>query len=469
MSFRLTTCCCLLLGAAPALAAPAGFFSELSTLFGVDAPGRVAVAHDQASTQKTDIGIAGFTDDQGRITTVARVDINHADPAYIGIGLARLQFDGPLDLTFQGTGKRVKDAAMTDVVDACKDPNGRIVVAGSVPGANGTGGARDLALVRFLANGNDDTSFAGDGGVAFTIGDINGEADEAIRDIDCLADGRIVITGWYVNGNGDHGSFLATMDAAGNPTPTHVFRLNLAAGQSQDGTAVLPYEGGIVWATQTYGASQSAMVRVMVPFNQTFTQASNLPAAAFHGSGACASMNGVQFFGMALLPDNGVDVVATGVRRDGSNNSVPIMVRVLLGESLDVNCSDISLGPSALNAYVTRPAVLDRLVFVSLGIQPLGSGPMTSRLRAFLTIEGNSSFMHAPGFGSEGPVYSGLVQWNFPYIVSTNNDRSFVQQLYVDMLGLVAVGTRVWNGADTDVAVTRFGSSGPFNNGFESD
>jgi hypothetical protein len=84
----------------------------------------------------------------------------------IGIGLARYNADGSPDLSFGGsnTGRRVKDACMTDITNAAVDSLFRIVVVGSTScSGNAT---LDAAVVRFTAIGTDDVSFAGGGGLA---------------------------------------------------------------------------------------------------------------------------------------------------------------------------------------------------------------------------------------------------------------------------------------------------------------
>ena len=84
----------------------------------------------------------------------------------IGIGLARYNADGSPDLSFGGsnTGRRVKDACMTNITNAAFDSLFRIVVVGSTSCSGNS--TMDAAVVRFTASGADDVSFAGDGGLA---------------------------------------------------------------------------------------------------------------------------------------------------------------------------------------------------------------------------------------------------------------------------------------------------------------
>lgn len=109
------------------------------------------------------------------------------------IGLFRLDRDGNYVTSgFGDSGKVVKDAWLTSVTDMTVDAQGRIVVVGSTPGQ---GGVSDFGVVRFNADGSDDTSFAGDGGTSFGF-DVTGiDADDAPTSVLADPDGRIVVAG----------------------------------------------------------------------------------------------------------------------------------------------------------------------------------------------------------------------------------------------------------------------------------
>ena len=454
---------CLL--ASPLLAgsvAPA-YYSELDGSFNPGLPGRVPLLFDQPDTQFTDLGINAFSDPvDGRITSVALVDINQADANLVGIGLARHLYTGALDTSFHGTGKRVKDAFLTSVVDACRDPNGRIVVAGMTPGANGSGGNKDLALVRFNADGSDDLSFAGDGGVAFTLASESpaDEFDETIRDVDCLANGNILIGGSFDNSGNRYG-FVAEMPSNGSAVPVRAYVLAPSAGDSIVVTMANEVDLGIVVGMQSYGTNNYAYLTFLSPNGAGYVLTPGRNQVAFGlGSNNCSPTLNPQFFGVAQLGAG--DYVFSGLRYDGANN-VPFLARLQYGEQLLTRCSAVDLGVN--NAYVTPPVVLADRIFVAAGFQPFGSGPLTSRLRGYLAPADGSAPVPLPGFGVDG-----LAQWSYPFHpASANNNRSFVQRLFPDpAYGLMAVGSRTYNGNDTDLVLARFGSGGVFNNGFET-
>jgi len=110
------------------------------------------------------------------------------------IGLFRLTRDGDLVTSGFGTlGRVFKDAWLTSVTDMTIDAQGRIIVVGATPGQDGLS---DFGIVRFNPDGSDDTSFAGDGGTAFSFE--NGVApgyNEAPTSVIADPDGRIVIAG----------------------------------------------------------------------------------------------------------------------------------------------------------------------------------------------------------------------------------------------------------------------------------
>lgn len=465
---RLLRLLCVLhfaVAAAPALAGSIAIdrYSELDGTFNSSIPGRVPVLFDQSGTAFTDIGVNAFSNPQdGRITSVAQVDINNADANLVGIGLARHLYTGAIDTSFQGTGKRVKDAALTAVVDACVDPNGRIVVAGMTPGANGSAGNKDLALVRFNADGSDDLTFAGDGGIAFSRGDDAVDHDEAIRDVDRLANGNLLIAGWYDDGDARFG-FVAEMPADGTPQSLRSYNFGASNGGTAAFISAAEIDSGIVATAFLTGTSAHGKVFFLSPGPSNYVAtASRSPFDVGGGITIpkCLSFAEPQLFGVAMLAPG--DYVFSGIRKTGGINS-PFVMRAQFGEQLLVNCTAVDNGVD--NAYVTPPVSLGNLVVIAAGFQPFGSGPLTSRLSGLIAPANGGALTTSSEFG-----VAGLAQWSYPYSsASANNNRSFVQRLYIDpAYSLMAVGTRVWNGNDSDVAIARFGSTGVFNNSFET-
>ena len=444
--------------------AESAYYSELDGSFNPGLPGRATLLFDQPDTQLTDIGVNAFSNPvDGSITSVVLVDIANADTHLVGIGLARHLYNGALDTSFQGTGKRVKDAFLTSVVDACKDPSGRIVVAGMTPGANGSSGAKDLALVRFNADGSDDDTFAGDGGVAFSIYDpfTATENDEGINDIDCLSNGNLLVAGWSEVA-GETRGFIAEIAANGAATPVRSYNLADAGDHAVQFTMASEIDTGIVAVSRRTGTSDSATLYFLSPNASSYAATpGRLGFPIGEGVNWCGAPVSPRLVGVAMIANG--DYAFSGLREDAGGNLVPFLLRVQFGELRKIGCTDVDFGVA--NAWITPPITLAGHVFVALGWQPFGTGPLTSRLRAYQAPLDGGALVVAPGFGVDG-----VAQWSYPFNPgNANNNRSFVQRLFPDpAYGLMAVGTRLWNGNDTDLALARFGGTGPFNDGFET-
>jgi hypothetical protein len=127
----------------------------------------------------------------------------------IGIALVRFNADGTVDNSFgaNNNGRVLKDACMSKVAHAAFDSLFRIIVVGTTPcSGNAT---TDAAVVRFTAFGADDTSFAGDGGLAFeyTAFDRNDNAGAVL----VLSDDSLIVGG-DTSGNS---AFLQKVSASG--------------------------------------------------------------------------------------------------------------------------------------------------------------------------------------------------------------------------------------------------------------
>jgi hypothetical protein len=92
------------------------------------------------------------------------------------IGLVRYGADGALFAgTFGSGGKVIKDGQLVEVRAMTVDSQGRIVVVGTAPGP---GGVKDFGVLRFLADGSDDTSFGVGGRVAVGMEPVVAASDD---------------------------------------------------------------------------------------------------------------------------------------------------------------------------------------------------------------------------------------------------------------------------------------------------
>ena len=168
------------------------------------------------------------------------------------IGLMRFDASGNVVATFGVGGKVVKDANLSSVTDMTIDPQGRIVVIGSTPGAGGLG---DFGVVRFNADGSDDTSFAGDGGTSFGFDNSSFSFDDAPKSVLAQADSKIVVAGTTI------------ANASGYTSKVSLVRFN--ADGSLDGTfgnlggAVGSRRGTFTEFVSGQGASAAKLLRVV--------------------------------------------------------------------------------------------------------------------------------------------------------------------------------------------------------------
>lgn len=111
--------------------------------------------------------------------------------------LARLNADGSFDATFGDAGIVTTDIGDDDqIFDIELRPDGKIVVGGST----GPRGDWDMAVARYLDDGNLDSSFGFNGYMTFNFGDgLSGVVPSGVDEIlslDLQADGRIVAAGY---------------------------------------------------------------------------------------------------------------------------------------------------------------------------------------------------------------------------------------------------------------------------------
>ncbi|AVP99357.1 hypothetical protein C7S18_20240 [Ahniella affigens] len=448
------------------------YFAELEGTFTsstTPAPGRVAVSFDLSGSQFTDLGIAAFSDpNDGKITAVARVDISNADTNLVGIALSRNLYTGAADISFGGGDGKVDFQALniTDVIDACQDTQGRFVVAASAPGASGSGGPKDMALVRFTAAGDLDLTYSSDGKAVFSLVDGGGERDEAINDLECLPGGDYFIGGWAKSGTGVKEPAFAQMPATSNhDTSVAQSVLGIASGES-DGQVTAVYfnqpANAYVIAQTLLGDTlpsrtvvQHYALRDGIAFD-LYPQIPNINVGIDH----CPTLAIPSIIGITAI--TGTDYAASLLYTSSGQRHAAV-ARINIGESVLVSCTPMQF--SLTNAGITPPLVYGGYVFIALGFAPLNGTATPSQMRAFSPSANGLSLLTESNFGTNG-----VASWSHTFSSSNpNNNRSFVQRLYVDPAGLImAVGSRVWNGNDTDVVLTRLGSSGVFRNGFEN-
>jgi len=172
--------------------------------------------------------------------------------------IARLNSDGSLDSSFGTGGKATVDFGGHDgALDVAVQPDGKIVLVGRTD----TVGSGDFAIARLNTNGTLDTTFSGDG--ELTAG--YGAANELALGVAIQQNGKIVVLG---NGDASLDFVLLRLNADGSPDASFgtggTVAVDFHGGEFDGGVAIQP-DGQIVLVGSTNNAddaSDIAMARV---------------------------------------------------------------------------------------------------------------------------------------------------------------------------------------------------------------
>lgn len=166
--------------------------------------GSVAIPFDLGN-DNSDLALAVAEDADGRLVVVGSAGVNDGIDQQHDVAVARLNADGSLDASFNGSGKttfRFNPDALAyfdDDYGTCLaiDPAGNLLVGGYV--FDGHTGDKDFAVARLLPSGAIDTSF-GEGGRARIDFALGGPGDQVSRVL-VAADGAIYLVGdaYYQN------------------------------------------------------------------------------------------------------------------------------------------------------------------------------------------------------------------------------------------------------------------------------
>ncbi len=281
--------------------------------------------------------------------------------------IIRLNNDGSLDLSFNGTGEVVTqmEGYGGEAHGLLLQADGKIVLAGDVNG--GTATKNDIRLVRYKPNGIVDSSF---GIYGFVTTDLF-HTRESIKTAALLADGSILVAG-LVETQNDNDFVLVKYRADGTPDSsfgTYGYSVADIENGSDDiayGMTVQP-DGRIILAGRTWPTTGTAQ--------------SLFSLARFTASGTLDTKFGIQgaILGPEITDNAGTDNWANAVALQ-SNGKIIAAGYAKLGASFDIRLalvryhSDITahvpVSPQKELQFVPNPAI--NTLFVHLGYQPRG-------------------------------------------------------------------------------------------------
>jgi uncharacterized delta-60 repeat protein len=147
------------------------------------------------------------------IVTGTSNPLNYSSTNFTDFKIVRIDINGKLDKSFNGTGIQTSDFAPSDnVVGAAIQPDGKIVVAGNSGDYFST--KRSFAIARFNANGSPDNTFGNSGQVTSYFG-ILGQSAMAVA---VKSNGKIIVAGSELVQYNTDGTVDATFNATGEQT-----------------------------------------------------------------------------------------------------------------------------------------------------------------------------------------------------------------------------------------------------------
>ncbi|MES2128830.1 MAG: hypothetical protein V4463_16295 [Pseudomonadota bacterium] len=272
-------------------------------------------------------------------------------------GVVRLNADGSLDTSFNGTGKLlVPVGPNNDFANAMAlQDDGAIIVAGS----SVVNGFQDFSLTRLSASGALDTSFGSAGKVIVSLG----TQDDVINRVLVQSDGKILAAGVSNNGADNEGAIVrfnanGTLDTSFGSGGKVV--LHLSGGPDTFNDALVQSDGKILLSGSIGNALGVVRLNTDGSFDVTFGDHGlvRLPVHGLFEQGGTLSLRG----------DGHIQVVGVTANNDQGSSSNTVVLRLNPDGTLDTGfaASPVStLGEATVVASGLVPVVLDRDVAVS--------------------------------------------------------------------------------------------------------
>lgn len=360
------------------------------------------------------------------------------------IAVVRYNADGSLDTAFGSTGKVTVSLSSGDDValSLALQADGKIIVAGYA-----TNSTRDVALVRFNANGSLDTSFNGTGKVVTTVG----TGSDTGRCVVVQSDGKIVVAGDALIGSAAdivvlrynaNGSLDTSFNGTGKVTTA------IGIGNDSAYSVALQTDGKIVVAGDSFNGSDYdfALVRYHADgsLDTTFNSTGKVITAIGTGDDDAFSV---------AIDANGKIVVAGGASSGGAYSFA--VARYTTTGALDTSfggTGKVSTSISGIDELARTMAVQSNGKIVLGGYSNNGS----NQVFALARYQPDGSLDTSFGVGADGKVATTIGAHDaFAYAVAVQAD------------GRIVLAGSANNGSDNDFAFVRY-EGGPFDTATEA-
>ncbi len=400
-----------------------------------------------------DVAYAMALQPDGKVVLAGATMVNNL---YNHIALARYKHNGTLDSSFGENGKVINDLGGNAAVRSLAvQTDGKIIAAGYAP----VGGANRFIVIRYNTDGRPDSTFDGDGKVAFDIYVFR------VESVAVQGDGKIVFTG--IRGHETNGNDVMVVRLNTNGTPDSTF----------NGTGIVATHVGSpsnnffasALAIQADGrivvAGQSGSGGVSDKFTLARYNSNGSLDATFNGTGIVVSAIGGGDIARAIAIQADGKIVVAGQTFNGVNQDYAV-ARYNLDGSLDSTFDG--------DGKLTTPIGVSDDIATGIAIQPDGkalvsgytndynrtTGQITTERFSVIRYNVNGSLDLTFGDGGKVTTQVSTQVTNRAYGIALNSNRIYVGGTAITFnLSDFAMAAYQMNGSSLPLSLLNFSAS----------
>ncbi len=392
-----------------------------------------------------DVALGSLIQPDGKIV-VTGYGTNSNDATDRDFAVARLNASGALDNTFHNDGLTLSEFDSNDEEGRAiaRQSDGKIVVVGRAH----SGTNYDIAIARYLANGQLDSTFGFDGRLTTVV---TAGRDHIVRDVAIQSDGKIVVVGSVFNGT-KYQVFVVRLNANGVPDGTFDGdgKQTASIGTQDDlGNAVAIDASGkiVVAGSSKSGGNDTDFALFRFLTNGTLD-------ASFNGDGIDRSSITMQdeLTDVAIQSDG--KIVAGGYSGAGAAANFAL-VRYLATGTLDTSFSG--------DGKQTTDFAATADVIEVIAIQP--NGKIVVAGSSVDGVNADTALARYDGSGELDFTFSG--DGKLTTALSPGGDSAYSVALQAD--GKIVIAGFALNGVTNDFALARFTANGQLDESFGGD